>query len=254
MKSMLSALSFLALFSGAVLAAGGKAPRILFIGNSYTAGSAKTFRDFVGSSPYAKAKLEFIVKGGFTLQKHLKNKATVKKIETGQWDMVVLQEQSQVPSFPLPYSKPFHDSANRLADMVKSARSKPVFFLTWGRRDGDKGNKQVNPDYKTMQDNLTKAYRTAAHRNKARLAPVGEAWRLVWKGDANLARRLYAGDGSHPSPKGAFLNACVLYGALFGENPESVKFNSVLDKKEAQVLKKMAWAALQKEKKVKAKP
>jgi len=131
--------------------------------------------------------------------------------------------------------------------MITQAGAKPVFFMTWGRRDGDGENKKVNPDYTTMQDNLSKAYRAAAKRNRAVIAPVGEAWRLVWKKDHELARQLYARDGSHPSAKGAFLNACVLYAVLFDANPTQSKFTSTLGEKEAGLLKAIAWTAVTKE-------
>ena len=39
--------------------------------------------------------------GGATLQSHSTNNNTIQLISNGNWDYVVLQEQSQFPSFPL---------------------------------------------------------------------------------------------------------------------------------------------------------
>jgi hypothetical protein len=87
--------------------------------------------------------------------------------------------------------------------------------MTWGRRDELKHGGEVIFDYDTMQQKLTDAYQKAAQRNEIRVLPVGEAWRNVRVADAELGRRLYAKDGSHPSALGAFLVSCVFFPRLF---------------------------------------
>lgn len=76
--------------------------RALFLGNSYTglnnvplitAGIAHSMGDslyFDMSSP-----------GGYTLQAHSTSNSSLNKIKQGGWDFVVLQEQSQLPSYPI---------------------------------------------------------------------------------------------------------------------------------------------------------
>ena len=38
------------------------------------------------------------LQGGYTLQKHANSPTAMNKIKQGNWDVVVLQEQSQIPS------------------------------------------------------------------------------------------------------------------------------------------------------------
>ena len=86
------------------------------------------------------------------------------KINAASWDFVVLQEQSQIPSFPpsqvasdcFPY-------ASILVDSIKSANpcAEPVFFMTWGRENGDQNNCINYPPlctYGGMQARLRESY------------------------------------------------------------------------------------------------
>ena len=98
----------LKLFTAAVLILAGvsSAPaaentRILFIGNSYTGQVRKAVTALVAASPHGKTtEMEFITPGGKTLEFHLKNEATTSRIAEGDWDFVVLQDQSQTYAVP----------------------------------------------------------------------------------------------------------------------------------------------------------
>ena len=48
------------------------------------------------------------------------------------------------------------------------------------------------------------------------VAPVGRAWERALR---DPAMTLHDPDGSHPSPAGTYLAACVLYATLTGESP-----------------------------------
>lgn len=208
--------------------------KILFIGNSYTGQIRKTVTDMFGSSLEGKAaELEFITPGGKTLEFHLTNEATVQRIADGNWDYVVLQDQSQTPAV---YPKRFRDAAIELDKLIDDAGAKTVFYQTWGRRDGDKANIEQFPDYEAMQKGLSDSYRSTAKRCKALLAPVGEVWERVRKADDQLGIALYKKDGSHPSEKGAFLAAYVFYKTIFGKSPKDSGFDGGLTKEEVAVI------------------
>ena len=127
-------------------------------------------------------------------------------------------------------------------EKIRNAGAEPVLYMTWGRRDGDSKNKRVFPDYETMQQKLSDAYRNAAWRNKITLASVGEAWRVVRRENEALGNDLYSKDGSHPSPKGAFLASCVLFRTLFGSSLESVQGQGVLQQHELDLIRKAVSA------------
>lgn len=211
--------------------------RVLFIGNSYTAQIKEELLHMLAHSPYQETTFEFITKGGATLQQFLTDGSTLKRIRTGKWDVVILQEQSQRPALPGKYEKSFHMAAAMFTLLVRSAGAEPVLFMTWGRRDGDVQNRRLFPDYATMQKRLSEAYRTAAKKNEAILAPVGQAWFTVQQWDKALWRNLYARDGSHPSSRGAHLASCVFFRVLFGDSLESVQSRDKLSNRERHIIR-----------------
>ncbi len=201
--------------SGSLTAAQNSEQRILFIGNSYTAGVSAALQQTLSGPDHPATELQFITKGGATLEKHLNYPATTQAIKDGQWTYVVLQEQSQTPALGGHYTQSFHQSVDQLSRIIKDAGATPVLYATWGRRDGDSKNKAIFPDFETMNAKLTTAYQQAAARNGALIAPVGQAWAAVKKQDQALWHTLYRKDGSHPSANGAYLTACVFSQRLF---------------------------------------
>jgi len=227
-------------FTATAPAAGPK--KILFIGNSYTGGIKGMVTKLIQQSPHPETELTFIHPGGKTLEFHLKNEATIEKIKTGDFDFVVLQDQSQ---FPAVFPDRFHKAARALDKIIDQSGAQTVFYQTWGRRDGDTRNREAFPTFEAMQKALSKSYRTAARRCAATLAPVGETWAAVRQAAPELGRDLYRQDGSHPSSKGAYLAACVFYRTFFKEDPAMIAFTGGLSKTEAKIIQQAAVAQTQ---------
>jgi hypothetical protein len=153
--------------------------------------------------------------GGFTFQMQAQDPVTYQKINAQAWDYVVIQGQSQEPSFPyqqvntqsLPY-------AMQLADSVYANHScaQVNYFMTWGREVGDPQWDSINTFHK-MNARLRDAYLRIADSSMASVSPVGVAWRYIR--DTQPSIQLYVGDGSHPSVAGTYLAASVFYVSLF---------------------------------------
>ena len=131
---------------------------------------------------------------------------------------MVLQGQSQRSSFGSGYVNYYIvPETVILGNAIKASNpcTVPLFYQTWGKRDGDSqncGNHDLFCSYEGIQDQLTQSYNTYAYVNQpAKVAPVGEAWRSY--SDRNS---LFAGDGSHASSKGWFLAACVMFEQIWG--------------------------------------
>ncbi len=188
--------------------------RILFVGNSYTNQSWAAIKDVL-----AGHHLEKHVRGGAKLTGWAKDAKLSAKIKTGKWDYVVLQDQSQVPSLPGRFTDGFHESSATLDDRIRAAGAKTVFFMTWGRRDGDKQNKNINPTFEKMQARLSSSYRDAATKLKAKVVPIGEVFAAIKKKHSGLFPKLYKGDGSHPDRLGAYAAAYSFGWAIMGVDP-----------------------------------
>jgi hypothetical protein len=79
--------------------------------------------------------------GGWTLRGAAQDDGLAHLIGAVRWDDVVLQEQSQIPSFPqqvvLQETYPF---ARALADEAARAGGRTILFMTWGYRDGNRSS------------------------------------------------------------------------------------------------------------------
>lgn len=166
--------------------------------------------------------------GGQTLQSHSTNATSLAKISADTWDFVILQDQSQFPSFP--HSQVVADVypyAEILCDSIRAANecAIPLFFNTWGRRDGDPQWDSINT-FDKMNQRLFNAYEYMADFNAGYRAPAGSGFDHV---DNDIAApithaSLYATDGSHPSMYGSYLTACIFYEIMFDEDVQGNTF------------------------------
>ncbi len=127
---------FILFISASVLIQAQDSLKVLFIGNSYT---------YVNDLPTLVASLasangDYVYHdqntiGGYTLQQHSTNATTLSKISSKPWNFVILQEQSQLPSFPpsqvntecFPYAAILNDSI-----LANDSCTETLFFMTWG--------------------------------------------------------------------------------------------------------------------------
>ena len=148
--------------------------RVLFIGNSYSFQVPKVFGK-LAESEGKKVTVDQVTKGGWTLKKHAEAEATRKKIAGAEWDFVVLQEQSQIPSFP-DAQKRMGEPVKTLAELAKKSGAKLVFFETWGRRDGDTRNRK-DDTFAAMQNVSQKDTRRRQSQSRGRSCPRGRSGR-----------------------------------------------------------------------------
>lgn len=216
--------------------------RALFLGNSYTASfNLPQLISFVAHSMNDTLEYDMNVPGGYTLQGHSTNTLSINKIKAGNWDFVSLQEQSQLPSFPLSEVQAFvFPYARYLDSMINTYNpcAETVFFMTWGRRDGDASNCSFMPDvctYEGMDSLLYNRYMTMTIDNNAIVSPVGAVWKYIRTHYPDI--ELYQGDGSHPSEKGSYAAACSFYTVMFRKDPTNITYDHTLPATDAQRIK-----------------
>ncbi len=212
--------------------------RMLFLGNSYT--QVNNLPQMVADIARSTGDTVFFdsnTPGGYTLQGHATNATSLSKIAKGTWDFVVLQEQSQYPSFPLSQVEaevfPF---ATRLDSLIRVANpcTETVFYMTWGRKNGDASNCATWPPVCTfagMDSLLNLRYRMMADSNKALVSPVGVVWKYIRQQFPQI--ELYQSDESHPSEAGTYAAACCFYTTLFRKDPMNITFNGALSASDA---------------------
>lgn len=198
--------------------------KVLFIGNSYTA--ANTLGEIVAQIAASKGKTvvyQQLTPGGMNFAGHASSQQTYDAMHEKDWDYIVLQAQSQEPSFPpAQVASQTYPYAEILVDSIKAIHpcAEPLFFMTWGRKNGDAANAVFYPvlaTYEGMQWRLRQSYMEMAEDNDCTVAPVGAAWE--WFRANYPTIDLYESDESHPNINGSYLAACVFYATIFSESP-----------------------------------
>ena len=196
----------------------------LFLGNSYT---------YVNDLPKMIADVALTTgdtliydsntPGGYTLQQHSTNATTLAMISTGAWDFVVLQEQSQLPSFPIEQVEvevfPYTALLDSLISQANPA-PRPFFYMTWGRKNGDAMTVRSGRRYAPIQVWMTccgNGMRSWPPITRPFVSPAGAVWRYIRETDPTI--ELYSADESHPSVAGTFATACAFYSVMFRKDP-----------------------------------
>ena len=221
-------------------------PSVLFLGNSFTAQNRMpvTLRELARSAGLAM-QIEAITPGGRRLDQHAGDPRVEKRLAKLRWSYVVLQEQSTIPAFVGLRERHMVPAARTLAGRIRDAGSEPLLFLTWAYRDPprDKRDPALGrrfPTYGAMQTEIERSYARVALDPvvNARVAPVGAAFRLAHERRRGLG--LWAPDGSHPSPAGSYLAACVFHAAINLRSPVGLDHHGGLEAEVAAFLQQVA--------------
>jgi hypothetical protein len=182
---------------------------VLFIGNSHT--YLHYMPQMLGELARAadlgvQLHIDQITGEGAGLQWHWNNPLSREKIQSAQWDWVVLQDRS---GGPLEELASFQTHARRLDEEIRRQGAKTVFYMTW-----------ANKSHPRTQRIIADVYGQVATELGAVLAPVGLAWEKAQARDVELD--LYHIDDRHANPSGAYLTACVFYAVFFNASPEGL--------------------------------
>ncbi len=211
--------------------------RVLFIGNSYTyVNDLPTMFATLAASGGHSVETGMVAEGGATLADHVASADTAAALSSKRWSFVVLQEQSQMPSVASSRQTEMYPAARQLVAMVRGAGAEPVFFLTWAHQDG--WPEAGMADYSSMQTAIDDGYLAIAQEQSAAVAPVGYAWwTLLYQ---QPGADLWQDDGTHPTPEGTYLAACVFYATIFRQSPAGLNYHAGLPNDEAGPLQEVA--------------
>jgi hypothetical protein len=182
-------------------------PKILFLGNSHTQSHniprlVKGLLESDGSG--RKVETAFVF--GSSTDTLWANQSTRKRVQLGEWDVVVIQGQPLSMSRKYIYSQ---DATVGFAKLARASGARPILFAEWPRRGIDEVGY------------IKKIYGRVTDRCDAEVAPVVDVFGEILKTSPKM--ELWAGDGNHSSKQGAFAAACVIYHQLLGkEEPRQI--------------------------------
>jgi PKD repeat protein len=219
--------------------------KVLFIGNSYTA--VNNLPAIVSNMAISTGDVliyDSNTPGGFRFLNHAADASTLAKINSNTWDYVVLQAQSQEAAFyPAQMEVDLYPYATSLSNSIRQNNecAQPMFYMTWGRKNGDSNNCPYLPwtcTYTAMDDALRASYLLMAENNNAELAPAAAVWRFLRENNSTI--ELFSSDESHPSLEGSYAAACAFYTMIYKKDPTLINWNPGLNTAIANTIKAAA--------------
>ncbi len=200
---------------------------MLFIGNSFTQrNNLPKLIAAMAAERGVRVEHELISAGGASLRSHWNAGRATAAISAGGYDYVVLQEQS---TLPVKNAERMAQNVRLFDEVIRSAGAKTVLYMTWAR--------QHVPE---TQQAITDAYTSIGNELAATVVPVGTVWqRFLAKHDHPV---LHDRDGSHPTPAGSYLAACVFVTTLLNVKPVGIEAGpEELAASDRKVLQQFVW-------------
>jgi hypothetical protein len=216
---------------------------ILFIGSSYFSYNDLTtlFENLAISSDKLVSISDQITKG--YLADHASSSSTEEKINEKNWDYVILQGVGSLTAYPTYYTHhpvlPALDTLqNRIMKNCESTQM--VFCLPWAFEDGMTWVPGWTDTYTDMQLKIYNNTLKWADALDFVISPVGWAWNTVLSEKNFPLHYLHMRDWNHPSLKGSYLMACVIYSTVYRESSIGINYYGGLTKTEAEYFQLVA--------------
>jgi hypothetical protein len=223
---------------------GDNTTHVLFLGNSYfdwdfLPGLFENLCIQSGKEVY----VDHYTPSGKTLDFHASSQLTQMKINSQDWDFVVMIGSSALIAYPDSFtSQPVYAAMQKLKEKImrNSQSTVAVYCMPWAYEDGMAWLEGWTDGYTEMQENILQHTLEYADEFGYLIAPVGWAWYKVLEAKGYPMQYLHISDMSHPTVKGSYLMACTIYTTLFHESPEGNAFLADLPAEEAYYFQSMA--------------
>ncbi|MDO9576277.1 MAG: SGNH/GDSL hydrolase family protein [Candidatus Cloacimonadales bacterium] len=208
--------------------------RILFIGNSityYNGGiDLHTMNLANNIDPTLEIYCNIKAFGGWTLEMHYNSPETIAEIQTGEYDLVILQEMT---SRPVDDPELFYYYAAALDSVITAAGAETAFFFSW----------PFESEFDTMIEQQAAAYNYIGQQLDAPVIPVARAWQISLQENHEID--LYQPDGNHPTVQGTYLACCTFFAFLWDETPIGATYinDPAITLAERDALQQSAWEA-----------
>jgi len=217
---------------------------ILFIGSSYfnyndLLNLFKNLADSAGK----KVDIDRKIANGLYLDDHAKSSTTELKIKEKKWDYVILQGVGSITAYPEIFTDhPVYPALKTLQNKISEncESTKMVFCLPWAYEDGMTWLAGWTDTYEDMQ---IKVYENTLQYSDDLgfiIAPVGWAWNTVLKEKNYPLHYLHKSDWNHPSLKGSYLMACVIFSTIFQESSVDLPYYGGIPEEEANYFQTIA--------------
>jgi hypothetical protein len=209
-----------------------QALKVLFVGNSatYVNELPETLQKLATAAGYAM-RVDSVTKGGYTLAKHAASEALLKKIATGGYDIVFLQENGDAVYVP-ENNQPSREAHEKLARVIEESGAQTYLYI----RPPSGKNKGNGDDSFAQCVRYDEFFDEMAEQIGAEKAYVNRAFAYAIR---NCDFELWGSDNAHTSVHGGYLAVCVFFATLF-QTSSTVLDVGALPAEDAKVLQQIA--------------
>ncbi len=218
---------------------------ILFIGSSYFTynnlpGMVRELSENMGKTVTIEAEM----RNGLYLEDHAALATTEAKINERNWDYIVLQGGGMLMAYPdsFPDYHPVYPALVTLKNKIKAncEATKIIFELPWAFEDGMIWVSGWTDEYPEMQQKIYDNTLDYSDSIGFVISPVGWAWNTVLYEQNYPLHYLHLSDWNHPSLKGSYLMACVIYSTIFQESTVGTEYSAGISEEEVSYFQSIA--------------
>lgn len=210
---------------------------ILLIGSSYfNYNNLSNLVKNLADSSNIEIFIEMHGQNGLYLSDHASSPATEAKINERDWDYVILQGVGMLVAYPDSFpDHPVYPALITLRDKIHAncEFTKMVFQMPWAFEDGMTWYQNWTDTYEDMQIHIYNNTLLYSEEIGFEITPVGWAWYAVLEEYNYPLHYLHISDWSHPSLRGSYLMACVIYSTVFQESTVSIPYYAGIPEEEA---------------------
>ncbi len=217
---------------------------VLLIGSSYFNGNnlANLIKNLADSSNVT-IYIEMYGQNGLYLADHASSPSTEAKINEREWDYVILQGVGVLVAYPDHFTHhPVYPALINLRDKIhsNSESTRMMFCLPWAFEDGMTWYQNWTDTYEDMQWHIYDTTLQYSDEIVFEIAPVGWAWYAVLEAYNYPLHYLHLSDWNHPSLRGSYLMACVIYSSIFQQSTIGIPFYGGIPQDEAEFYQNVA--------------
>lgn len=217
---------------------------VLLIGSSYfnynnLAGMVKNLADSSDTPLY----IEMCGMNGMYLADHASSFTTEAKINERDWDYVVMQGVGVLVAYPDSFPHhPVYPALVTLCDKIYAncSSSRVQFCMPFAFEDGMTWYHNWTDTYEDMQWHIYDTTLQYSNEIGFEISPVGWAWYGVLDSMDYPLHYLHLSDWNHPSERGSYLMACVIYSSVFQQSTVGNSFTAGLPQEEVELFQQTA--------------
>ena len=197
------------------VASSARAPRILFVGNSFTFCSMtpNTVSKIASSLTNERPLVMQLVFPSYSLEDHYRKGRYQALLREQKFDYVVLQERSYLSLIGTASTIEY---GQKMAELARQSGARVFLFEIWA--DKNRPDDQGKIDSNAL---------LVANKIGAQLVRIGDAFSYTKSRFPDI--ELYAEDGHHPSQYGSYLASCVLFHSLYNRTSLGAPVSIVYD-------------------------